>query len=407
MMSRLASVSVMLVAFLSLSPWISPTCAAQSGFYARHKAAVARNPPGVKLLLRTPDGRRSFHLFETIPFEMEYSSAQADTYSIELDESMNIGGWKHKFEIVPRNLVLLNASEFDQQTFSCCGSYRRFLSKQPRILHRELTDYFRFEKPGTYRLYLTTWCVFEFPGHPDDPRPSKTPVTSNILTLTILPDDPNWDARRLAETLQQLNDPAIRAKYDALKAAILNMRSETQQDVAMVNRLNQTELVRAQEALNALDSEAAIRERVKMMNMPTRKEVETDYKLGLLGTLLPQPLLASTTRPDLLVAAMEARAAEPDFAPDYGYVDRWAHYAVVRDHRELFRPLPDEKANQQRLALISKFEIVEKQRIVSRLQSLLPAKSGDAKRLTALAIQEVKADVAYQLRPKRRVQTNR
>ncbi|MGA9885408.1 MAG: hypothetical protein WBQ34_16960 [Candidatus Acidiferrales bacterium] len=402
MVKRMALLSSALLA--SLLP-LAHSGAAQAGFYTRNKAAIDRNPPGVKLLLRTKEGRRTFHLFETIPIELEYSSKHPETYSIELDEVMNVGGQKHKFEIEPENAVLLRTSEFGPVAFSCCESYRRYLSKQPRVLRRELTDYFRFEKAGTYRLFLTTWRVFKGPGKPDDFRPSKTPVTSNILALTILPDDPAWDAQRLAETLQKLKDPQVIANYHALEKAIKNIPSQTGQDVATANRLNQTEFVQAQKALNVLDTEAAIRERVMLMNMMTKAEISAERELGG-GSLLQQPLLASTTRPDLLVAAMEARAAEPDFAPDYDYADWWARYAVLRDHRELFRPSLDEKDGAKMLSSILRFEIAEKQEIVARLESLLATKRGTAKSLTALTIKTVKADIAYQLKAKRQAPTD-
>jgi hypothetical protein len=112
--------------------------------------------------------------------------------------------------------------------------------------------------------------------------------------------------------------------------------------------------------------------------------------------LLYQPLLASSTRPDLVVESMETRAESPDFGVDYDYVDWWAKYIVLRDHVELFRPFPDEAEHQKKIHSFLEYEIVAKQAIVLELESLSAAKKGMAKDITTLTIKSVKADIAYQ-----------
>src|ERR1700731_5036347 len=84
---------------------------AQTDFDNGNIQGLRRNPAGLKLELRTKDGRLTFHLFETIPVELEFSSSRPSTYSIELDESMNFAGWTHKFEVEPQEAVLLTMLE--------------------------------------------------------------------------------------------------------------------------------------------------------------------------------------------------------------------------------------------------------------------------------------------------------
>jgi hypothetical protein len=67
---------------------------------------------------------------------------------------------------------------------------------------------------------------------------SKMLLTANILTVTILPDDPEWDAQRLAETLRTLHDPHVRANYCTLEQKINETESETARYFAFANRLN-------------------------------------------------------------------------------------------------------------------------------------------------------------------------
>ena len=375
---------------------------AQTSFDVRNRDGISRNPAGVRLLLRTIEGKLTFHLFDTIPVELEFSSSRPSTYSIEFDEEMNFAGSTHKFEIDPEDAVLLTPSELEIQGVICCESDRHYLSQRPTVFKRELTDYLRFERAGTYRLFLTTRRVFKGPRDSDDFAASKILLTSNILTLTILPDDPEWDAERLAETLQQLHDPHLKADYEALEQEITNMSSETSQDLARANRLDQTKFAQAQKALNALDTREAIRERVNLMDMMSKEDISLEREAGESGggSVLWQPLLASTTRPDLVVASMAARAAGPDFGVDYDYVDWWAKYIIVRDHTGLFRPFLDEAEHQKRLHSFAEYEIAAKQGIVLRLESLLVAKRGVARDITALTIKTVNAEIAYETKGK-------
>jgi hypothetical protein len=245
---------------------------AQTDFDNSNKQGLRRNPAGLRLVLRTKDGRATFHLFEAIPLKLEFSSSLPSTYSIELDESMNFAGWTHKFEVEPKDAILLSLLEWGYQGVSCCESEHQYVSRQATVFDRELTNYLRFKKAGTYHLFLTTQRVFK--GAPSsDFSASKILLTSNILTLTILPDDPDWDAQRLAQTLRKLQDPHVKANYDAVEQAIKKIDSETGKDIARANRLDQTEFAQAQKALNALDTREAIQERVHLMDLMSKEQI--------------------------------------------------------------------------------------------------------------------------------------
>lgn len=223
-------------------------------------------------------------------------------------------------------------------------------------------------------------------------------LTSNVLTLTILPDDPEWDAQRLAETLRTLHDPHVRANYRALEQKIQKFEPETAKYFAFANRLNLTVFAQAQKALNALDTEEGIRERVQHMEMMSQEELTSERKFGG-GVLMYQPYLTSTTRPDLVVAAMEARAEDPAFGVDYDYVEWWAKYVVLRDHIELFRA-PLDAEQQKRIHSFLGDDVTAKKDIVLRLESLLASKTGVAKDVTTLTLTAVKSDIAYETKDK-------
>jgi hypothetical protein len=148
--------------------------------------------------------------------------------------------------------------------------------------------------------------------------------------------------------------------------------------------------------LNALDTREAIRERVQLMGLMSKEEISLERQSGG-GSLLRQPLLESSTRPELVVESMETRAEGPNFGVDYDYVDWWAKYIILRDHVELLRPFPDEAEHQKRIHSFFEYEVAAKQDILLRLESSLTSKKGAAKDITTLTIKGVKADIAYQL----------
>jgi len=360
-------------------------CSAQSEFEVRHEEAVSRNPAGVKLELRTADGRSSFHLFETIPIELEFSSSRAATYSIELDEAMNFAGQANWFDVSPRDTVFVPYSAMGHRGVVCCELDRHYLSPRPTILRRELTDYLRFEKAGTYSVVFATGRVFRGMGAPNNFSASGLRLTSNILTLTILPDDPKWDSQRLEEVLRTLSDSRVRANYSAALDLAGRTQTETGRDWAMANRVNQTELVHAQQALNALDTDEAIQQRVRFMKMESKPDLEEARRFGG-GDYFDQPVLESTTRADLVVGAMRKLAERPGFFVDYDYVQWWAEYVVQRDHPELFRPVASQAEREAALRSYQTHNDEAQRELATTLEDLLSSKTPEAAEITRVTI---------------------
>lgn len=388
-MVRLRSVLGVLGMLLAASTVGFP-CKAQTQLQTRNEAGLKGNPAGVKLVLRTTDGRSTFHLFETIPIELNFSSAPPSAYSIELDETTNFAGAANRFEVSSTDSVFLTLSQIASVSAVCCTSNKRYLTRNVLTLKRELTDYLRFEKPGAYSLFLVTNRVFRKLGRQDDFNPSKLTLTSNILELTILPDDPGWDSQQLTTTLRKLRDPRVKANYLVAINEAKKLPTETGQDFAVTNVVSQTEFVTAQKALNALDTEEAILQRVKMMRMESKEDLEMEAKYDT-GSMLPQPLLASTTRAKLLEATMRKRAEEPEFGVDYDYAEWWIRCLVQRDHPELFRPFIRGFDRQKRIEDYSVYYYKAELELLSTLESLVQNKKGAAQEVTALTIKVLRS----------------
>ena len=363
------------------------SCHRQTQFEKHNAEGLRNNPPGVKFILRTQDGRSRFHLYETIPIEFAFSSDQSAAYLIELDESMNAAGLANRFFVSDTDSIL---RILPSSGFVCCESKKRFLSPREQTLKRELTDFLRFEKPGRYSLFVVTRRIFPQMGEKNDfMKASDLTVTSTMLTLEILPDDPKWDAQQLASTLQKLKDPKLEADYFAAvdHAGKQNDLIDTYFELA--NVVPHTDFAVAQKSLNAIETDEAIRERVKLIQMESQEELAVDRRFGG-RTGLPQPVLESTTRPGPMVSAFEERAAGPDFGVDLDYCGHWSSLTVQRDHPEFWRFSNDETQSLNPSANYNLFENKAEMELLTTLESMLQNKTGKAKEVTQLTIEYLK-----------------
>jgi hypothetical protein len=353
-----------------------------SEFEARNQTGVKKNPPDLNFELRTQDGKNTYHLYETIPLEMVFNSSRPLTYSIELDEIGNWGGQSYRFEVDPLNAVVVYDTHYRTGVI-CCSSHRVNLSSAPIVMRKELTDFVRFEKAGTYNVFATTERVFR--NH-RTPRTSQAPgeemfelsftLTSNLLTLTILPDDPEWDRERLPQVLRILHDPQAVSEYKRKESATHG--TGTYPGMGRVDRdPSQTRWFRALQALSVLDTTEAIRERVAINPL-----AEFNWPLRI--------ALASTTRPDLMLAALEDRAKDPSVALGSSFEYAWTKFVVQRDCPEVFRRLTGERNSENRRDNYTACRTEAHQKLALFLQFTLSAKTGAAKEITAACVEALK-----------------
>lgn len=360
-----------------------------TSFERQNREARWQNPAGLKFELRTSDSRTTYHLFEPIPLDLAFSSSAVATYSIELDDEMNTASLSDKFLADPVDSLSSTIPSW-LRAFVCCGSNPQYLSSGPTVLQEDLTDIFRFEKPGRYEIYATTQRIFrgKDASMEEDYGPSKFTVTSNILALTILPDDPKWDSHQLADALRILRDPRAQADYAKAQKEALDANPEVPAfDATALHEVYQTKFAQAQRALNTIDSPAAIQERVSLMNLVPAKDRQHN-------TSLFQPLLRSSTRPDLIVSAMESRADDPSFGVDLAFSYYWTEYTIRRDHPDLFRLSSDEiDPGKKRQAFQLSWTASQKYEI-QFLERALKSKKGEARSTTTSTIGHLKEEIA-------------
>ena len=329
-----------------------------SEFELSNQVGVKKNPPDLKFELRTQDGKDTYHLYETIPLEMVFASSRPLVYSIAMNESMDWQAKKYRFEVDAEDAVIRYDIRY-REGIVCCSYESLELSSKPVVLRKELTDFLRFGRAGTYQLFATTQRVFRNHG-PANGEPTGTTVslTSNLVTLNILPDDPEWDRERLTNALRILRDRKATDDYN-----------RTMDD--------QSPWFRALKALSVLDTAEAIRERVAFGPL-----AEDNWPLRI--------ALASSTRPDLMLAALEERGKDTSIALGDRFENAWTKFMIQRDCPDVFHwPVQKPglgKGDDDFLACRTNAH----QKLSLFLQSTLPTKTGAAKEVTAACIEWLK-----------------
>jgi len=196
------------------------TAALAASFDDRHRAESAANPPGLTCVLRTTTGQTTFHPGERIPITLQFSSTAAGKYSLDAAE-YDRGGRMYcdRFFADRDDAVDPLVDYFGSGVLGgIAGGLRAIpvLQPEPTDVHLTLNDWYRFDKPGTYRVFVKSNRLTRerLPGEPGEPgEPGNRPTVgvaavSNILRIEITAPDPAWDTAKLAELRSILDTPA-------------------------------------------------------------------------------------------------------------------------------------------------------------------------------------------------------
>jgi len=185
----------LLIAFQTLTP----------SFKQRHTRDVAQNPPDVSFVLSTKDGQNTFHPGEAIPVVLEFSSSAPNKYRLNGATYDRSGRLRIEEFVLDREDVIDPLRDYFGTGVmgGIAGGLRGYpiLETQPYRIELFLNDWFRFETPGKYRLYLKSHRLSRerLISEPGESRLIDFAPVSNILTLNISEPDPAWEAGKLAD----------------------------------------------------------------------------------------------------------------------------------------------------------------------------------------------------------------
>ncbi|HLM56941.1 MAG TPA: hypothetical protein VK422_12555, partial [Pyrinomonadaceae bacterium] len=301
-MRRQRSLRVVLAAAFLIS-----ACAAVSGqgrdsFEGRRRAAARSNPPGVGFAVRLKGGQTRFHPGEVIALELAFSSDAPGAYQLD-NASYDRGGRLEidDFHLDPEDGTADPLEDyFGSGLFGFMGGGLRAypeLEAKPYVVNAELNERVRFERPGRYRLYVTSHRVAPLRRREED---GETLVTSNVVEFEILPADPAWSKRALAEAVRVLDSKGAGANHRA-----------------------------ACRVLRFLNTEAATRELARHFREDESPGgCEREFNFGLLAT--PHRALA--------VSEMERRLVAPDHPVTTEFLRTLAFLSLLQ--QQGFAPLP-------------------------------------------------------------------
>lgn len=162
--------------------------------------------PKVVLAVSLATKQREFHIGETIPLQLLFSSSVKDRYQINMARYDRSGRMNYEhFSISPAEDAV---DPLPTYTGSMGGlTNHKFLEPEPWPIKLNLNEWVRFTQPGEYRLTVVSDRV----GVRDPSNAFGTsPVSarSNEITLNIIAADRAWQKQVFTEAVAALNKPA-------------------------------------------------------------------------------------------------------------------------------------------------------------------------------------------------------
>ncbi|HEX8070539.1 MAG TPA: hypothetical protein VF546_11340 [Pyrinomonadaceae bacterium] len=269
---------------------------------ARPQEPAARNPAGVTFKLRLKNGQTQFRQGEVIRLELAFSSSVPGVYKLDARSYDRSGRLNtDTFHLTPQAGVVDPLEDYYESLEAYMGgglSSTPTLEAKPYVVPADLNEWFRFDRPGRFRLYVTSPRVYSQRARAG--RESFV-LTSNVVTFDVLPAEPAWARQRLRAITQTLDAPGQGSA-----------RRETCRELRFLN------------------TEAATRELVRRFQ--GHDECDFDYAFGLYGT--PHRALA--------VAEMERQLGAPAFPVTRAFLNTLARLAFWSQNPPPLPPYPDD-----------------------------------------------------------------
>lgn len=171
----------------------------------------------MSVALRTTSGQQRFRIGETIPVTLEFSTTVLNKY--RLNSATYDGGGRlpiDQFVLDGDGAVDPLADYFSGvMGFGMGGSYGTPpLGEEPYRVPLRLNDWFRFDRPGLYRLYVKSRRLMREGLSPGPFGQDAEMAVSNVMEIEIAPADAVWEAAKLAELRAMFPAPAEALKPD-------------------------------------------------------------------------------------------------------------------------------------------------------------------------------------------------
>lgn len=187
--------------FLGVFVVLHSSARAQS-FDIQHQRDVVANPSDLHFRLGIEGGVKNFHRGERIPLVLEFWSDSPEKYKLNGGTYDRSGRLPTEEFVIDRNDVVDPYADYFSTGVlgGMAGGLRGYpvLGVKPYKIELDFNDWFRFDHPGTYRLYLKSHRLSRErnPGETGD-RTIQFAAVSNVLDVTIMADDAAWTEAKL------------------------------------------------------------------------------------------------------------------------------------------------------------------------------------------------------------------
>ncbi len=294
-------VAVVLVSACAVAPALAQR---RDAFAASRQQAASKNPPGVSFVVRLKGGQTRFRQGELIPLELAFASSLPDTYHLDSAAYDRSGRLEiDDFHLDPEGGTSDPLYDYFHFDGGFAGGGLRgnpVLKAEPYVVEADLNEWYRFDRPGRYRLYVTSRRVGR--GRLGGEGGPLT-VTSNAIEFEVVPADPSW------------------SKQTSVQAASVLDSRDRNADRRSACRV-----------LRFLGTEEAVRELVKRLDGRDASGCEFEYDLGL----------RSTPHRALAVAEMERQLGAPEQPVTTEFINVLAFLSFMQQNVAPLPPYPEQ-----------------------------------------------------------------
>jgi hypothetical protein len=244
-------------------------------------AARTQQPDSASFKIRFPQTATQFHVGETIPIDLLFSSSLPDTFRISTRSYDRSGGQdEEQFHVNPEGRDPLRLYyDFGRLMFGGLAGVIT-LTSDPHVLHEDLNEWIALDHPGHYSLYVTTKRVF----WQDATRNGPIELRSNSLDFDVVAADPAWLQQSLFTAQSILDNPSSTGD----------------------------EKIAALRTLRFLDSPASVRELIRQLAKPDSRLDKDEWD--------PVAGLAGSRQQAMVVRELEQQLGSPDTAITQQYL---------------------------------------------------------------------------------------
>jgi hypothetical protein len=179
----------------------------QDQFLAQQKKRLEQNPDAVSFEVQTKNKQTRFRQGEVISLQLSFSSNQPKKYHLDSAAYDRSGRLDiDTFHVDPTGGTSDPLSDYFNFGFAFMGGGLRgypSLESKPYVVKDDLNEWCRFDRPGKYRLYVTSHRVAT--GSFGDVENQAVVVTSNVIELEIVPADVAWARQTIASASATLD----------------------------------------------------------------------------------------------------------------------------------------------------------------------------------------------------------